>query len=90
MPWIKKLYSSVSALVSDCSNDDRFNGLVAVINAYIISHSKFPFYDISVSKLFNDPSCQDMIRSWNQKHTWSYSNIVNTLDNTLDFGIFVH
>ena len=86
MPWIKKI-TSVCAYVCDCSHDDRFNGLVAVINAYIIKHSKFPFYDSSISKLFSDPNCQDMIRSWNQKHTWSYSNIVNTLDNTTDFGI---
>jgi hypothetical protein len=86
MSWIKKI-SSVCAYVCDCSHDDRFNGLVAVINAYIIKHSKFPFYDSSISKLFSDPNCQDMIRSWNQKHTWSYSNIVNTLDNTTDFGI---
>jgi len=71
--------------VCDCSNDDRFNGLVAVINAYKYSQSKYPFYDDITSNLFNDPNCQVM----NQKYLWSYSNIASTVDNTTDFGIYL-
>jgi len=86
MPWIKK-FSFVSVLVCDCSNDARFNGLVAVVNAYKYSLSKYPYYDDIATVLFNDPKCQDMIRSWNQKHLWSYSKIASTVDSTTDFGI---